>query len=318
VGVFVAALRFSDAKEFAELARRAEPGWLVVAIVLQAGTYLAAGQVFRGVVHAAGHAMGLGAATRLSLTKLCVDQAIPSAGLSGATFVANELEQRGIPRPVVAAGIVVDLASYHAAHMLSLAIALIIAAVLADVDAVVLLVALVFFALGTGFSLLVLAVTGGRRNLVPRRLRRLGPLRIAIDFVSDADPRLARDPRRLLRASTCQLAVVLFDATTVWVLVRSLGDHASPSGVFASYMISSLLQTVGIVPGGLGAFEAASVVTLRIVGVATPVALAATFLFRGLSFWLPMLPGLWFSRHVVRRAGQAGRAPGRRTDRRKD
>lgn len=30
-----------------------------------------------------------------------------------------------------------------------------------------------------------------------------------------------------------------------------------------------------------------------------PVALAATLLFRGLSFWLPMPPGLWLARRAV-------------------
>jgi len=38
------------------------------------------------------------------------------------------------------------------------------------------------------------------------------------------------------------------------------------------------------------------VVTLKIAGVPVAVALAATLLFRGLSFWLPMVPGLVFSR----------------------
>lgn len=28
--------------------------------------------------------------------------------------------------------------------------------------------------------------------------------------------------------------------------------------------------------------------------------LAATLLFRGLSFWLPMLPGIWFSKRALR------------------
>ena len=63
-------------------------------------------------------------------------------------------------------------------------------------------------------------------------------------------------------------------------------------------MISTLLRTVGIVPGGLGTFEAASVLTLRVIGVPLATALAATLLFRGLSFWLPMVPGLIFSRQA--------------------
>jgi Mg2+-importing ATPase len=95
-----------------------------------------------------------------------------------------------------------------------------------------------------------------------------------------------------------QLAIVLLDAATVWLLIRSLGEVASPAGVFASFMVSSLLRTIGIIPGGLGVFEAASVVTLKLAGVSVPVALAGTLLFRGLSFWLPMVPGLVFSREV--------------------
>jgi Mg2+-importing ATPase len=52
----------------------------------------------------------------------------------------------------------------------------------------------------------------------------------------------------------------------------------------------------------LGIFEAASVVTLKLAGVSVPVALAATLLFLGLSFWLPMVPGLLFSREVRKTA----------------
>jgi len=33
-------------------------------------------------------------------------------------------------------------------------------------------------------------------------------------------------------------------------------------------------------------------------GVSVPVALSATLIFRGLSFWAPMLPGFWFSRQA--------------------
>ena len=105
-----------------------------------------------------------------------------------------------------------------------------------------------------------------------------------------------------------QTAIFLLDAATIWVLIRSLGATASAGAVFASFMISSVFRTVGIVPGGLGIFEATSVLTLNMMGVAIPIGLAATLLFRGLSFWLPMLPGLWITRRIT--AGAAAvRAP---------
>src|SRR4029079_15403130 len=61
-------------------------------------------------------------------------------------------------------------------------------------------------------------------------------------------------------------------------------------------------QTVpadGIVPDGLGTFEATSVSMLRMVGIDVAVALSATLLFRGLSFWLPMLPGYWCTHRLL-------------------
>ena len=63
---------------------------------------------------------------------------------------------------------------------------------------------------------------------------------------------------------------------------------------------------MGVVPGGLGVFEGASVLTLRLIGVDVAVALAATLLFRGFSFWVPLAPGLWSSRRYLRASAEPG------------
>jgi Mg2+-importing ATPase len=133
-----------------------------------------------------------------------------------------------------------------------------------------------------------------------------------LESVQASDAKLTRDPRILLRATALQAGIVLLDAATMWVLLRSLGAASSPSGVFASFMISTLARTIGFVPGGLGVFEATSIVTLKMAGVGVAEALSATILFRGLSFWLPMLPGFWLSRRLQggsRRASGAEEAP---------
>ena len=118
-------------------------------------------------------------------------------------------------------------------------------------------------------------------------------------LLSEADPRLARSRRLFVEACACQLAVILLDAATIWVLLLALGATAPPGGVFVSFMISTLFRLIGVAPGGLGIFEATSVLTLKMMGVALPIALSATLLFRGMSFWLPLVPGLWFSRRYM-------------------
>ena len=70
------------------------------------------------------------------------------------------------------------------------------------------------------------------------------------------------------------------------MLIRALGVTAPAGAVFTSFMIASLFRTMRIVPGGLGTFEATSVLMLRMVGIDVAVALSATLLFRGLSFCL--------------------------------
>lgn len=58
-------------------------------------------------------------------------------------------------------------------------------------------------------------------------------------------------------------------------------------------------RSICVTPGGLGVFEGAAVTTLHWAGVPLPMALSATLLFRGLSFWAPMLPGLLVARTVL-------------------
>ena len=119
-----AALHVSEGREFIDVAERAKPWWLVLAVCLQGATYLAQGEIFRRVPRAAGYHLPLTAAYELSLAKLFIDQALPSAGIGSTIVVAKALERRAVPRAVVAASMVINIASYHAAYVVCLGIAL--------------------------------------------------------------------------------------------------------------------------------------------------------------------------------------------------
>jgi uncharacterized membrane protein YbhN (UPF0104 family) len=85
--------------------------------------------------------------------------------------------------------------------------------------------------------------------------------------------------------------------------------------VFASFMIASVAATVGPTPLGLGTFESVCVATLTLVGVSLEAAPTATLLLRGLTFRLPMLPGLLIARRELRRDGDgAARLSGDRAN----
>jgi Mg2+-importing ATPase len=240
-------------------------------------------------------ALPLTQAFKLSLAKLFIDQALPSAGISGTLVAARALERSGIARPVVMAAVVVDTASYYAAYVLALAVAMVITIAGGHTSPLIIAAAIAFTVFGTGLSVLAL-VLSGRAELGPKWLYRVPLLKQALGLLSEAEPMLVHRLPLIAQSGMYELAIILLDAASVWTLIRALGQSASPSGVFASFMVSTLLRTISIIPGGLGAFEAASVLTLRSAGVPVSVGLGATLLFRGLSFWLPMLPGLIFSR----------------------
>jgi Mg2+-importing ATPase len=229
---------FSEAKDFAQLMKRVDPYWFVVAVTLQAATCLALGEVFRVVAHAAHEGLALSTACRLSFAKLFVD----------------------LRRPTVAAGIVVELASYYFAYVASLAAALVIAAMHGEANGILYVGSGLFFVFAAALSTWLFSVSGRSAHSLslPPKILRWRPLRAVLELVADAEPRLTRSKKLLLVASIYQLAIVVCDAATLWALVRSLAHAGSLSGVFASFMISSLLRTIGFMPGGLGIFEAAS------------------------------------------------------------
>ncbi len=300
IAVVAVALRSSEERQIYRLAREARPWWTLVALALQGATYLVQGEIWRVVTRAGGVALAAGTSTWLSIGKLFVDQALPSAGISGNILIVKGLEDRGVPRPVVAAAIVVDTASCYATYVLGLAAALVITSLHHETSLIVLSAAIPFTVVSVAVTAAVLVLSGRRSGVLADKLGRIAPVQRALRLFEAADDRLARNPRVLATASLCQLAIILLDAATMWALVAALGAHVAPSGVFASFMISTLFRLLGLLPGGLGTFEAASVLTLKVVGVPVPVGLAATLLFRGLSFWLPMAPGVWLARRAAR------------------
>ncbi|MBV2132220.1 flippase-like domain-containing protein [Pseudomonas sp. MAP12] len=293
--VVAVALHLSEARDLKRLLQEAQPAWFALALLLQALTYLAQGQIYRQVVHAGGAILTLRSACRLGLVKLFVDQALPTYGLSGALAVTAAFERLAVPRPVVISCLVIGVSSYLLAYVFAIGVALGIVIVEGHATAL-LIVTATLFALGSLAVALGIALLAGRR--LPRLAERSWIGR-GLAMLRQVDPGLTRNPRLLARVVLLDLSIILLDGTTLWVLVRAMGEGAPWSGVFAGYMLASVLRSIGVTPGGLGVFEGAAVTTLHWAGVSLPVALSATLLFRGLSFWAPMLPGILVARRAL-------------------
>ena len=82
-----------------------------------------------------------------------------------------------------------------------------------------------------------------------------------------------------------------FDYLALLCALRAVGASPRPSLVVLAYASAELLAQIPFTPGGLGFVEAGLVGTLTLAGVPGHEALAATLLYRLVSYWLPIPVG---------------------------
>jgi uncharacterized protein (TIRG00374 family) len=82
-----------------------------------------------------------------------------------------------------------------------------------------------------------------------------------------------------------------FDYLALLCALRAVGADPRPSLVLLAYTAAQLFALIPITPGGLGFVEAGLVGMLALAGVSGSDALAATLLYRLVSYWLPLPAG---------------------------
>ncbi|MET0658977.1 MAG: lysylphosphatidylglycerol synthase transmembrane domain-containing protein, partial [Steroidobacteraceae bacterium] len=271
--VIVIALRWTEAREIAAMVNRVQPMWFVLAAALQLSTYVVQGAFWRALARRLTFALSRRQAFRLSLAKLFIDQALPAAGVSGAVAVAAVLERRGMDHGGVLAGVFVNTSAYFLAYVICLAVAVPLVPLHGAARSALWIAASLFVIASTVLAVAVLVLP---THAPPAWLAHLAKRRLfsrSIRLIHEVDHPLVRDRTLLTEATVYQALIVLLDAATMWSLVKGLGTNATIASVFGCFMVSNLFRTLGILPGGLGTFEATSVLTLQAIGVPVPVAL---------------------------------------------
>ena len=290
-------LKIGDLKRFGELVKHARPHWLLLAVVLQLATYVFTATVWQRALRAAGSPRSLSSLVPLGLAKLFTDQALPSGGLSGTVLLMRGLARRGIDASAAGQTLLVVVVSFYSAYSLAALAALAVLWLQHRANLVLVVAVAAFCALAGG-------ATGVAVGL--RKWGRLPVWLVKVPGIADLFARVAAAPSTLLRdkrlvAETVllQLGVFVLDALTFWVIFLALTESIGPLTAFTSFIVASVAATLGPTPLGLGMFEGAAVAALHVLDVDIEAALAATLLLRGLTFWLPMIPGLWLARREL-------------------
>lgn len=299
-GVILMASHLGELEQFARMAREAEPGWLVLALLLQLGTYASVSAVWYVPLRRAGQRQPLLSLIPLGIAKLFADQSLPSAGMSGTAFFIAALSRRGIPDPLCMATLLLSLVGFYGAYLLVAALALLLLYWHHRLQPWIELVAL-------AFAVVAVAIPAGAVWLRRMGRRELPGMLLRVPGIAGLRQAIAAAPVGSLRSPGLMLAIGFFhalvfvlDAATLWVMLQVVGAQVSFWVAFPSFVFASMVATVGPIPLGLGSFELTCVSMLGLMGVPIEAALSATLLLRGFTLWLPMLPGMWLVRRALR------------------
>ena len=143
---------------------------------------------------------------------------------------------------------------------------------------------------------LVAAIPAGRR-LVYQQV--VPSLRRAVSGIRE----LAGHPGKLALLFGGSALVTLSLALCLAYCIEAFGGGLTLPAVIAAYLVGAAIAQVAPTPGGIGAVEAALIAGLTAAGLDKETAVPAVFLFRLITFWLPILPG-WLAFTWLQRTDQ--------------
>jgi uncharacterized protein (TIRG00374 family) len=295
--LFLAGLVFlvrnlAQLQHFVELAHKAEPGWLLAAIGLQAATYASVAAGWNAVLRRAGHPQPLPRLIPVAISKMFADQAIPSAGMGGNVLLIQRLTALGTPRAAAIAALLISMIGYYASYA-ALAIVMLLG-LWVHRQATPLLAGVVttFLLIAIAIPSLALWLRHRGSEPLPAAIEGIGPLRRLLQLVSEAPDALVKDRSLIGRVTALNCLVFVADAATLAACLCAVGQPFEPITAFIALMSGSIAMTLAPIPLGLGTFEASCIAMLTLLGVKIEPAITATLLLRGLTLWLPLLVGL--------------------------
>jgi uncharacterized protein (TIRG00374 family) len=305
--VFISYVVFhlGELQKFVQLARQARPRWLLLGVVFQLLTYWCAGLIWGVAVRSKGSPLPAPRSlARLAIEKLSIDQLFPTTGLSGSLVVARALRKQGLPAAITLEAIVIDTLTYYLSFAFAAISALLILAFYKDTTPLLLHLFMFFTLVVISVPAIVLWVIHHPGWQPPVRLARIKLVEKSLTQLRQISLERIKQPKLLLIGTLLHLAIFLLDGATLWAMLQVTHTPVNIFTAFTALVVGAMAAAVSFMPGGLGGFEFGCTTTLTLLGVSLEAALAATLLLRGLTLWLPLLPGMLLARRDLQNTEQ--------------
>ena len=287
---FAVHLLLSQVGEFrqtVQTARDVRWGWLVLGVVGVAINFVASALCQMGAVE---RSVPLGRTIVVQVAAAFMSLLTPQ-GVGGMSVNVRYLGKEGLPTRAAVGAVATNFAAGYVVHFLLLALVLLPARamylgrlrvpaggpVLGAILVAVLVLGVIFWSPVGRRGVVVPVMTAGRD---------LG--------------RILQRPVRALQLFGGSAAVTGTFILTLAACLQAFGASVPLIQVATVYLLAVALASLSPTPGGLGALEVALVAGLTGFSVPASTAIAGVLVYRLLTFWLPMLPGIAAYRYLRR------------------
>lgn len=308
-----------------ELLGRVNIWILLLLIPIQAMSYYAAGaMVFSYLKEKYDTRVKNIEVARIALELNFVNHILPSAGVSGASYMAWRLSRLGINASRATLAQVVRFAAIFGAFLLSLLIAVLFITFDTGLERTLILTSsglassiifgtMLFIyiiksptrmqrtaqALTRWVNRLTRTVTRGRR----RKLLRGEQVEKYFSDFQDDYRELAKDPKVLKKPFIWGIVFIVCDVALFWVTFLALGVVVNPAPLLVAYGLAGSAGSFLFTPGGVGGYEAIMVGFLATTGIDRGAVIAAVLLARVILIVLTIVTGYYFYQRAINHYG---------------
>jgi len=302
-------LGFSELEKIVNLIKSANPFYLLLALLTQLFVYVFKAKVYQTALSLFGKKESVKSVLNTVLVALFINRVFPSLGMSDNAYLITDFKKRGLPIGQAALISVIEVLSSFVVFSVLLfgsAIFLSFTENLQKWQAgllVLTLTAVTVFWFVLFFILLRKAIL----EKVVRQILKISSFvfkhKIPTDGVTQNIEDVAngrgvvwQKKEKFLVMCFWQLLMPLFDSFTIFLIFASIGVSVGYQVVLVALVFAVFLNTISLIPGGIGSFEAAMILTLNSLKVPFEVAVTVTLMFRLFNYWMTIPLGFWFYR----------------------
>jgi phosphatidylglycerol lysyltransferase len=316
--LWVVVSHFTELEQLKNTLAQGRWDWALVALLSQMIYYT----VFASSYQSAFYTVGIQTRTRdmipVTLGSLFVNVVVPAGGAGGAALFADDLARRGKSAAGAATGVLLQLIADFSAFTLLLIPGMIYLFLEHDLKSYEIAAAIILLLATTGLSSILLMgiwkpdwlhrLFGWSHRTANWTFGRLNrSLSLADDWAqknaeefNQAAAAVASHPSRLARTVGVALLAHLLDIGTLYLVFRTFNQPIGLGALVAGYAVGILFWIVSITPQGIGVVEGVMALTFTSLGIPGAVAATVALVFRGFTFWIPMLLGFFAVQQMQR------------------